>query len=35
MLRLQLPRAKYDLFDYDFPNGFSGIVGSSGLRPMC
>ena len=35
MLRLQLPRVTYDLFAYDFPYGFSGIVGSSGLRRMC
>ena len=32
---LHLPRMPYDLFVYDFPYDFSGIVGGYGLRRMC
>ena len=35
MPRLHLPRAPYNLFVYDFPYVFSGIVGNCGLPHIC
>ena len=35
MPRLHLPRSSYDLFIYDFPYDFFGIVGGYKLRRMC
>ena len=35
MPRLYLPRSLYDLFVYDFPYDFFGIVGGYKLRCMC
>ena len=35
MPRLYLPRSLYDLFVYDFPYDFFGIVGAYKLRCMC
>ena len=32
---LHLPRSSYDLFVYDFPSDFFGIVGGFKLRRMC
>ena len=34
MPRLRLPRSSYDLFAYDFPYDFFGIVGGYKLRRM-
>ena len=35
MPRLHLPRSSYDLFVYDFPFDFFGIVGGYKLRRIC
>ena len=35
MPRLHLPRSSNDLFVYDFPYDFFGIVGGCKLRRMC
>ena len=35
MPRLHLLRSSYDLFVYDFPYDFFGIVGGYKLRRMC
>ena len=35
MPRLHLPLSSYDLFVYDFPYDFFGIVGGYKLRHMC
>ena len=35
MPQLHLPRSSYDLFVYDFPYDFFGIVGGYKLRRMC
>ena len=35
MPRLHLLRSSYDLFVYDFPYDFFGVVGGYSLRRMC
>ena len=35
MPQLHLPRSSYELFVYDFPYNFLGIVGGYKLRRMC